>query len=133
MEPTDLVCLANDAIQETELAPASSGLDLTRVNASSLPVNTSDEIGLQLVGMHACRLARLYFYALWDWQERSIPDSICLFKFNWFGRREHFCIHKGFDRIRFELMSALSQAESIDHRLSNLEILSSIYSRPVNV
>ena len=75
----------------------------------------------------------LDFYALWDWQERSIPDSICLFKFNWFGRREHFCIHKGFDRIRFELMSALSKAESIDHRLSNLEILSSIYSRPVNV
>ena len=82
MEPTDLVCLANEAIQETELAPASSGLDLTKVNASSLPVNTSDEIGLELVGMHAGRLTR--FASMRSRTGKNVSDAVSLFKFNCF-------------------------------------------------
>ena len=82
MEPTDLVCLANEAIQETELAPASSGLDLTKVNASSLPVNTSDEIGLELVGMHAGRLTR--FASMRSGTGKNVSDAVSLFKFNCF-------------------------------------------------
>ena len=47
-----------------------------------MPVNTSDEIGLELVGMHAGRLTR--FASMRSGTGKNVSDAVSLFKFNCF-------------------------------------------------